>query len=160
MAVQTDYEIDHAAAVEGAVVDGTLKNMVSGAAEVSIPFGRIVTRGTTGDEVKLPTSSAEVLLALGASVRMQDDTADSLDVLNYEIGRNVSILDLGSMYLRAEDAVTAGGDVFVRFVAGGGEFLGRVRSDADTADAVALPGLEFTDDAGAGELVRVRIRLS
>ena len=69
-------------------------------------------------------------------------------------------MDFGFVYMRVEDTVVAGGDVFVRFTAGGGEELGRVRSDADTADAVAVPGCEFADAGGAGTLVRVRVRLS
>lgn len=160
--VQTTYEIEHVAAVEGAVVDGQLKNILSAAAVGAIPFGRVVVSAGAGLAV-LPAASAQITggPALGASIRVQDDVANASDVLQYEDESDVSIMDFGVVYLRTEDAVLVGDDVFVRFAAGaGGTALGSVRSDADTATAVALPGASFRAAAGAGELVPVRIRIS
>lgn len=159
MPVQTSYEIDHSPAVEGAVVDGQLKNIRSKAAEVAIPFGRVVCRGTAAGQCKLPTSAGEVTAAIGVSVRVQGDVANASDVLQYEIGKDVSIIDFGVVYMRTEAAVVAGGSVFVRHTAGAGEELGRVRDDADGTDATVLPLAKFDAAAGDGELVPVRLRL-
>ncbi len=162
MPVQTTYEIEHVASVEGAVVDGQLKNINSGPAVGAVPFGRIVTRENAAGAVALPNASDDVTIrGMGAAVRMQDQVADASDVLQYEDEQDVSILDFGVIYLRPEDAVTYGAPVFVRFAAGGGgTALGSVRSDADTATAVALPGAKFMSSAAGGALCPVRIRLS
>jgi hypothetical protein len=159
--VQTSYTTEHVASVEGAVVDGQLKNIRSKAASVAIPFGRVVTRGAGADVCKLPTTAGEVTAALGISARVQDEVANASDVLQDEIGANVSICDFGVIYMRTEDdIVAANSPVFVRHVAGGGEELGRVRSNADGTDATVLPGAVFDAVGSAGTLIPIRIRLS
>ena len=157
MAVQTSYEIEHAGAVAGAVVDGTLKNIVSGAAVGSIPFGRVVYQTGTGVVLPLSTTGQVTSGLAGIAIRVQDDVANASDALQYEDESDVSVLDFGTVWMVAEDAVAAGGAVFARFVAGG-LGVGSVRSDADAGDAVALPGAMFMAAAGAGALVPVRYR--
>jgi len=158
--VQTTYTTTHAAGAEGAVVDAQLANVQSKSAEEAIPFGRFVTRGTGAEQCKLPTSGLEVAQSIGVAIRVQDDVANASDVLQYEVNRGVSILDFGVVYMRPEDAVTAGDPVFVRHVAAGAEELGSVRSDTEGTDATAVGGCQFMDDAAAGELVRVRVRMT
>ena len=166
MPVQSTYEIAHGAAFDGAVVDGQLKNIFSAAAAVTpIPFGRFValaTAGPTGPaSVRLPTSSSDVtLVGSGFSVRVQDDVADSLDVLQNEIGDDVSVLDFGVIYVKVESNVVAYSPVFVRYAAGaGGSELGIARADADTATAAQVPGARFLSSGAAGDFVPVSIRL-
>lgn len=162
MAVQTTYTTTHEPGFEGAVVDGQLKNIMSAVAAAAIPFGRFVTRGAVGGTAELPNSSADVTSGLlGVAIRTQHDVANASDVLQYEDEKDVSILDFGVVYMRTEDAVSDGDDVFVRFASGGGgTALGSVRSDADSITAIAAPGCKFLEDAGAGALVRVQVRLS
>lgn len=163
MAVQTTYTTTHTAAVEGAVVDGQIKNVRSAvAATVAIPMGRFVARGASDGTVKLPTATGEVTATgMGVAIRVQDDAANSSDVLQYEIGRNVSVLDFGVVWVKTEEAVVAGDNAFVRFASGGGgTLLGSFRKSADTATAVALPGAYFLAAAGAAGLVPVRIRMN
>lgn len=156
----TEYTTEHEVGVAGAVVDGQLKNIISKAAEVAIPFGRFVVRGTADGECKLPTSGLEVAVGLGFAVRMQDDVANGSDVLQYEIGRNVSILDFGVIYVVPETALTAGVAAFVRHGAGaGGSALGALRNDADTSTATQLPGIIPMKSVSAGQLCPVSVRL-
>lgn len=163
MPVQSTYPLVHSAAVEGAVVDGQLKNVRTGvAATVAIPMGRFVSRGASDGTVKLPTATGEVTATgMGVAVRVQDDVANGSDVLQYEISRNVSVVDFGVVYVKVEESVSAGDNAFVRFAAGaGGTLLGSFRRSADTATAVALPGAYYLAAGAANALVPVRIRMN
>lgn len=155
----TDYTINHDQAVDGAVVDGQLKNTRSAAAEGAIPFGRVVSRGTTVDgQAKLPSSAALVAQCLGVAVRQQDDVANASDVLQYEDeDAGITILDFGDIWMEAEDAVVAGQTAFVNWQNGD---EGKVRSDAGGGDAAEQPEMTFmSSTGGANELVKVRVRL-
>ena len=159
--VQTTVELTHPVAVEGAVVDGQLKNIISAVATETIPFGRFVMEGATPGSAALPVGSAGVGFdGLGVSVRSQDDVANAAGVLQHEAGSEVSIIDFGVVYLRPETAVTLGIPLYVRHTAGaGGSELGRVRNNADTNTATQLAGIVPMADGLANELVPVSVRL-
>ncbi len=157
---QTAYQQDPNVAVEGQLVDISFaKDIVTGVAEVAITFGRFVFRSAAGaaDDrppvVDVPDVTTDVTGPLGIGFAMSDVTIEQAATpVGWPADSIVRILRSGRIWMLAEDAVTYGAPVFVRFDAGG---EGRVRSDADTANAVALPGASFRSIAGAGELVIV-----
>ena len=155
---QTAYQQDPDVALEGQLVDISFaKDIVSGIAEVAITFGRFVHRSLAGaaDDrppvVDVPRLTGEVTGGTLIGVAMSDVTLEET-VTGWAVDETVRIMRSGRVWMLAEDAVTYGAPVFVRFNAGG---EGRVRSDVDGANAVALPGASFRSIAGAGELVIV-----
>jgi hypothetical protein len=77
---------------------------------------------------------------------------------DYAIGEMVSILEKGEIWVQAEGSTAYGDPVFVRFTtAGGGADLGQFRTDADTAKAVALPGVRFIDTGTGAGLRRIEL---
>ncbi len=159
MPVQTSYLTEHLKAVAGAVVDGQLKNIRSAVASVAIPFGRFVARGASDGIVKLPTATGEVTATgMGVAVRVQDDVANASDVLQYEIGRNVAVMDFGVFYGLLDEDVATGANVFVRYAAGGAG-QGTFGDTTGTSERVALPGAYFLQGGTAGQIVPIRIRM-
>ena len=150
----------HSAGAEGAMVDGQLRNVRSGVAQVAIPFGLGVVKGTGDNDVKLPTTIGEAQSLIGVSVREQDDAANSSDVLRYEAGRNMAYCDFGVIYVKVENAVTARAAAFCRFTAGaGGTQPGAFRSNADTNTAGAPFSAIFLASGAAGSIVPLRFWL-
>lgn len=157
MPVQTAYSTNHTGATIGAPVDGQLRNVRSFVAEVAIPFGRAVSRGASAGGAKLPTGAGDVSGFVGVSMRVQDDVENAAGLLQYEIGRNVSVIDFGMVYVQVENAVTAGGGVFVRHAAGaGGTALGAFRGNADAGTATGLNFALFEASGSAGAIVPIR----
>lgn len=141
--------------------------------EPSVPFGVFVTQdlnitGQGADNIaRLPFATGEVTterLALGFAIHNQAKenvlVSSGLSEIGYLTQSTMSILHKGIFWAQVEDAVIAGGAVFVRFVAGTGEQLGAVRSDADGSDAVALPNARFKTSASAGGLAQISLNLS
>lgn len=162
---QTSYQQDPNPAVEGMLVDISFdKDIRSAAAQGTIPFGRFVTRvaGGASDDIPpgcdLPTTTGGVTGAAGLGFAMSDLTLEQeATPVGWVADQTVRYLRSGRIWMRTEDAVaTYGAPVFVRFAAGGGgSDLGSVRTDADTATAVALPGASFRSLAGIAGLVIV-----
>lgn len=125
-----------------------------------IPFGRVVCYDSRlGDDFcRLPRLSTDLSgnLALGIAHR---DSSKAPNANGYADGSIIPILRKGRVWMIAEDAVSAGGAVYVRYSAGAGEYQGAVRSDADGSDAAVLSGARFYSSAGAGELVIVELNL-
>ena len=147
----------------GQIAENTQDSVRSGVvAEVSIPPGLLVVPGTTDTQTKLPASAAEVLKALGVSVLLE---------LGYEltdafgIGRAVSYLEEGEIWVAVEGAVTRGAQPFVRFADGTGATAaftqkGAFRADADTnTSAGVLPGCRFSSSTTGAGFAKVRLNL-
>lgn len=159
MAVQgaSDYQINHPASVNGAIVDGTTSISKSRLAEEDLPFGRAVVRGTDAEnEVALPTPGDLATSFMGVVQRVQDDVADANDVLEVKAGKEATIADFAEIWVEVEDAVVAGGAAFARVAAGN---LGLFRSDADGGDAEAVPNAVYDSAAAAGGHAKLRVRI-
>jgi hypothetical protein len=127
-------------------------------AEEVISPGRLVTGvGATIDGgVLLPTTSAGVTTAGSVGVAMFN-TAKSEVTSDYAANEPLTRVTQGRLWVRAEDAVTDGADVFVRFQSG---TLGRFRSDIDGGNAVALPSAKFrSSTTAADELAVIELNL-
>lgn len=135
--------------------------------ETNVPFGVLVVEDTTGlsdERAHLPQATGDITTVgkvAGISVHTHavEQNKGGINNLGYEPQSAMSLLKKGRIYVTVEDAVVKGDLPFVRFVAGAGEQLGAFRSDADTADAVALPNSSFVTSAGAGEVAVVEINL-
>jgi len=151
---QLAYTQDPAAALEGQIADSSRNTeRISAKAEGAVPFGRFVTKGTNDDQCDLPDATAEISGGVALGFAVEDTSIEQPDTpVGYADEATVQIMRRGRIWVLTEDAVAAGGDVYVRHGAGGGgSDLGRCRSDADTATATKLPGATFrTSTAAAG----------
>ncbi len=128
---------------------------------LAMPAGIFVVRDGADDAVKIPASSAEITTTgVGfvkhdmAKERQQSQTVD------FPAKSGVTIMASGRMRVLSETATTYGAAVFVRFTVEGGDTqLGKVRNDADTDKAVALPGARFIRTIGAAGLTEIEFNV-
>lgn len=145
-----------------ATSDGTTPSNLTVTTVVSedqvIPYGRFVCiDAAQGDKFcRLPRVAADVGgVTLGVAV---SHTSSDVDAVGYVDKSTVSIVNKGRVWMIAEDAVSLGDDVYVRYTANGGTKLpGMVRSDGDTSKAAKLNRAKFASSAGAFELVLVEL---
>ena len=129
-----------------------------------IGLGLVVVQGTGDNEARLPTSGDTATDAVGISVKNTDSEVNAGDPVletTFIPGSIVSAMQEGAAFVFTEDAVVVNAAVFFRITAATlpDEQVGRVRSDVDGGDAVALFGSRFLTSAAAGELVKVSINL-
>lgn len=127
-----------------------------------VEFGRFLVQ-TSFNEWRLPqagdTDFQGISLAVDYYEKIQ--LADRSYVHATRKGCPLSILKRGAIYVVAEDDIAAGSPLFVRVVEnavpGAHEALGRVRSDADGGNAVAVDAtrVKLVGAAVAGELAVV-----
>jgi len=168
-APQVTYPEVMAVGKEGFIAESRINaQIMSGNAGGAIPPGRFVkvtssgVAGAVTPIVDLPTLTAHVTGDLSFGFTLQDPSAASTTGENpgYVQYDQIPILREGVMWAISEDAVATWGlPVFVRFTAGGaGQTVGRVRTDADTAKAVALPGATFMGTCAAEGLIKIEYR--
>ncbi|MBW2672075.1 MAG: hypothetical protein JRD89_01500 [Deltaproteobacteria bacterium] len=134
------------------------------AQEEALGFGKFVVNDTGVDidaagqvGVRLPIATGEVTGAPAGFVRadMSRQTRETAPYAGYNSGNMVPVARKGRMWVEVESgqvgSVAAFASVFARFVAAGTEELGAIRTDADTSDAVAIPGCKFTGRKIAAE---------
>lgn len=154
------YEVTTTAAAGAGTVTEVL---APGGTRVEV--GLVVVQAATGDrDARLPTAGDTAADAVGITVKSTDtqfNTGRDLDGQAFRAGSTMAVLRQGSGWVFAEDTVVVNDPVFFRITAPtlATEQIGRVRSDADGGDAVALNGARFLTSAGPGELVKVAINL-
>lgn len=133
--------------------------LCSRVAEVAIKAGRFVIGGTDPiTQCVLPSAAGNIPGKL-LGIAMWDPSMEPASP-EYAIGAMVTIVKKGKVWMKAEDAVTFGNTVFVRYTVNGGLDVGRVRSDADTAKAGELLASKFHNTVGGTEgWVEVEINL-
>lgn len=129
------------------------------AEEESIPVGICVAKvGTDDKSCGLPRGTGAKLLGVvpfqhqGVGI---DPTADA-----WPPNSMVPVVHDGDIFVTVEDAVDAEDAAYVRVVATASfPQLGGFRSDADTANAIALTGAKFKTSADAGGVARLAIKI-
>jgi len=135
----------------------TVGDRVSLIAAEAIKPGKLVVVTVDNEATcELPNATGEVTggRALGIAIRDRHLTDSDLE---YQAGDEVLIQTSGEVWVTTEAAAVSGGKAYVRFSATGAEELGSFRDDADTSDAVALPGAVFSSTAGDGEAISVKL---
>lgn len=146
---------------DGKVPHDVISARVDRAAGIAPGLG--VVRTANGDFAgELPTATFLAAAFLGISVHshkaLLDPSSDDNEV--YEDEETMPVLRHGRVWVEVEDAFSAGDAAFVRFEAGaGGTQLGAIRTDADTASAVAVTGLRLLTSGGAGDLGLLEVNL-
>lgn len=172
--MQTSYSTDLApVAYPGQLVDLAKSDTISTVAEVAIPYGKLMSRGTASSEsyralAKLPTVATDITAegnVLGVSVADQGREQDpSVTLPTYKAKAAVPALRRGRIWVKVEEAVAAGGAVWVRFAAGASlTELGAFGQDDGDEGGGALRALlanaVYLTAAGAGEYAMLELNL-
>lgn len=162
--IQTAFNVNHTIAVPGAIADNVPTVQDTKLAAAQINFGTFVCKSTSPasgvDQTANPSATTDVT-ARAHGIALYDETVRN--GFGYELNRPVKILRRGRVWVVCETdvAIVDGAGVFVRFAANGaGKLqLGAFRADADTANAVALPGCVFRFGFTTGTLALVEINI-
>src|SRR6476660_5012197 len=151
---QTSYSQNMDSAIVGTLVDIGMKQVVSRVnPDADMKCGLLACLGAADDLCKLPAVTGDVTgKPVGIVLREQtmESASDGSDP-SIPAKRVASLLRKGTVWVKTEQDVTPSDTVFVRF-SGTGD-AGAFRKDADTSNAVALPGAKFMSTATAGTLV-------
>lgn len=152
MSVQTSVAAP-AVSAPGREYDSSFSDVVTKICTTAVPFGAFV--AFSGDGVcKVPAVTGDVTGAAGGGIALIDDSKAT--GVGYEIGDAVRVMIRGRVGALNEEALAYNSTVFARFSASGSEQLGAQRTDADTADAVAIPGVKVFK-AGAANLAVLQV---
>lgn len=157
--MQTSYSTDQgAAAYEGQLYDSGFTDKISTKCPTAIPFGRLLVKDTGDFQSKLPSSALDITNAqrtLGISLSTQALEQSLTGDPQYPEKSVISTLRKGRAWVKVEDTVTPGSDVYVRHAAGGnglGSFAG-----ATGTGLARLAGAQFLTGAGANGLAVIEV---
>lgn len=109
--------------------------------------------------VKLPNASTDKLLGIVRFTQLFESSGLAV-APGYPAGLTINVAKKGQFWVQPEIAVTAGDPVFARITANGPlTQLGALRNDADTANAIAMPGARFLSTASAGGFAVLELNL-
>lgn len=146
MGVQSSYSRTQSAAFAGMLADDghhDIFPMVNAEASASIPFGVGVKKGTGDSDAVLPAAETDAIIgftvhthnyARGSSVS-NSDLDDNGDM---RPGAVMNVLRKGRLYVyaRTSAVVAFTSRLWVRAVAGGGEFIGAAEDADDSTDTI------------------------
>ncbi|MGL5719778.1 MAG: structural cement protein Gp24 [Alphaproteobacteria bacterium] len=158
MSVQTSYGQYPAIGVAGQKADSSHWDAWSKVASIPLFFGRVVAvDGTSATKVKLPNNSADKLV--GVAMRSHVYPSDVPASADIETGKSLAVMHFGEIYVKTETAVVVGDPVHVRYATGaGGTDLGSVRNATVASETIAWTDAEFSGNAAAGQIVKIRIK--
>lgn len=146
---QTSYSQSPEVAYEGQVDDAReVIDCVVNSTNGAVKFGRAVTFRTlpapgTRPTIELPDATGEITGEGFAGIVIKDHNVEiadgSTEFSGYVTGQVCSVLRRGRIHVKSESAISGRQQMFARFAAGG-DGIGSLRHDADTANAVAIPG--------------------
>lgn len=159
---QTDYSQYMDRGLEGLIFTAEPLHVRTGFNKNNfIPFGRIVVKGAGDLDVVLPTVTGGYVMGVATKTDVYErgHNANPLSISGYAANKSVNVLRKGTVLMLVETAVTPTSPVFFRHTANGtpgaNEAIGRLRTNADTARADALPNCQFLETGAAGSLVKV-----
>jgi len=149
MPAQTSYSRLHDARVHGSLNDMNDNEIQSGSAEVAIPIGIAVARGTADDQVVL----ASAVDFLGVAIRdLSLEGLITTQVISYKIGDIVSVLRSGRINLACPTGCTAGDPV--NFV----DATGVIDAGTAVAGETQVGGATWETTTAAGDVGIVRFK--
>lgn len=158
MSVIGGNTIDHGKAYAGMVADGELVNAVSrlNKGTTSIPYGKgVVTDGEGAAKLPVPASTAA---QFNGVVKYELNRAHRDGETGAPANYDMTVVTLGSIYVKVLDTVAKDAPVYLRVGAtGAGDFSGIVGT-ADTL-GVLIPNAKFTSGGAAGSLVKIALTI-
>lgn len=138
----------------------------------SAPFGVVMVSDIDGlcrlpDKANVLVEGATIGKAVGILIKHSGDgipcneplitPIGSGETVYAKVGEAVSLIRVGSIFVKTETAVKKGDAVFYRVQDG---LLGAIRNDTDTDKAVQLNGAVFGNSANAGDMVEINLNLN
>lgn len=151
---------EQSASFEGMKADAGKDYVLSRAAEVIVPFGKLVIQGTDKDkQCKLPTQASDVTtaaLVMGVAVASHAmESKPSLSGAQYAIKDMVNVMHKGVCWVKVEEAVTPADAPVVRHAAGGlglGSF-----AKTDDGDHALVANARYLSSAGINGLALLEV---
>lgn len=158
MAIINIYE-NNSGALEGASAFGSENELrLTRTNDAVIKPGRVVTRDGHDRKVKVPTTAAEVLSALGVTELTDTQKLDSNG--DYPVNTRLVIMRKAVVWMVAVTAAVQGQDVFCYYGSGDTTLRGKVGGSFSSGQNIKLPGAKFaTSQATPGSLVAVEFDL-
>lgn len=142
------------------MADARVKTATNQEASAQIPFGIMVIRGSLDDSALLLHTSAAAMVTgqllqgvstHGHAFAEPQELADT-DAGGLQPDATFGVLEIGTIIVAPENAVTPASEVHVRAVAGVGEQAGAFRATADGSDTVDITAFaKWLTSAGAGQ---------
>ncbi|WP_448510332.1 structural cement protein Gp24 [Immundisolibacter sp.] len=162
---QLSYSIDQAVGFEGQLADLMFKNVESKTAEGEILIGKVVTQGSSLDQVVHPDAAAKITdLKLVKGVAIHQHNAEQ----KYPAGSGnysyldksaIPVLTKGKVWVLAEDIITAATSTVNCRYAGVGS-KGALRGAAVGAETAVLPNAKWkTSTTAVNQLAQLEINL-
>lgn len=143
------YSYGQDKAVEGMKADSTIDVIDSFAAEGTVYAGQVVERGTDpATQVAASTTAANVIGIAIFENKAQFAWVSPGTPVDYPEGYAVPVCTFGDVWVKVDAAVTAGTGAYINATGGFTDNTG-----------TAVSGMTYMTDAGADELVVVRVRL-
>lgn len=164
MAIQTTYPLAMTQAFEGALVDGgTDAHIVSASNIAAASFWGRACLVVAGEEDRFvqPTGTAGVFMGILVHSHAIEQSQVTAGAAGLPINHPGGVLRKGRIWVVVEEAVTTTDAVFYRHTTPGADpqFLGRFRTDADTASATQITAARWVSAAAAGGLAKLEINL-
>lgn len=115
----------------------------------AIAFGVAVAFGTADDQAVVVPTGATAEQIIGVTLRTQSVENNASDESEYSVGKAMSVLQKGRMYVTVSDGSTAGDPVYI--VPDTGEIVSTVGSN------IQLPRAKFVRTAGAAEVTEIEL---
>lgn len=160
--MQTSYSTYADTGRHGLLTEGFFSRYIDTVIPQSaVKVGRFLVADTTVGKVrnaaKLPAATGEVTGPGAMGFTFEDFTREG--GVDYPTLRPLGVLRRGRIWLISETAQLRWTNPFIRFTANGGNDVGGIRNDADTARAVQNTKVTVLTDCAAGELCLVEINL-
>ena len=138
---------------------GLLKAMLLSAADiiaVTVDTNTLTIYAPVGRSL---TVSAAITGTIATSTITQLTQDPNYGVVQYDAEDSIAVLRKGRLNATSEDAAVVTDTVYMRFKTSGVNVPGGIRTDADTATAVAATGLNFDSAGAAGGIVVLEVNL-
>lgn len=156
--VQASYALNHNPAFVGMVADGQPADIVSKLNNdtVIIQYGKAVVADASdlAQGAKLPVAGSTAADFIGVAVRELNRAYFENETFGAVVDKDFSVMTMGTIWVKAADAVTARQPAFFRVGATStGDFTNAAGTGATAS--IAIPGAKFLTSAAAGDLVKV-----
>ncbi len=159
---QTSYEFLASNARHGMLSEGFQSRFIDTVIpQTAVKVGRFLVADQTAGKVRnaamLPAATGEVSGPRLMGCTFEDFTREG--GVDYAAFRPLGVLRRGRIWVISETAQARWTNPFIRFTANGGNDVGAIRNDADTARAVQNTRVIVITDCAAGELCELEINL-
>lgn len=158
MPVQEEYGIYHASRTPGVCSDASVSNIASNIVEGSaVEPAQAVVRGTSSNQVKLPSGVNDVLV--GVVVHSLSAPANAAqDNVEFAAGKPAPVCDKGKVFVVVKETVAEGDTVHIATASAGGIEPGDFVAPANVGNTPKkAAGWRYEESGNAGDIVEISL---